>query len=212
MKIRLIPTILSASVLVACTEEEPTTSEAMACFDYTPSTEIMVGDEVSFSNCSENAIEYAWDFGDGEVSSQDNPSHIFESAGEFTVTLTASNENGTNDVSKTVTVMNDPIMANRWKSEEQWSDYCDVETQTIQGYEFLSFNADKSVLYELELTGETYGCDGDSDPAGTWEKINTNQYIHTDEDGDEAEIEIIDGGNQIKYTEDDGEVSFWNKE
>ena len=41
-----------------------------------------------------------WNFGDGKGSSEQNPVHMYWTSGEFTVTLTASNEFGTSDASK----------------------------------------------------------------------------------------------------------------
>ena len=45
---------------------------------------------------------WKWNFGDGKESSDQNPVHTFWSSGEFTVTLTASNEYGTSDVYKSI--------------------------------------------------------------------------------------------------------------
>ena len=39
-------------------------------------------------------VAWSWDFGDGQVSSQRNPSHTYSVAGNFTVRLTASNSAG----------------------------------------------------------------------------------------------------------------------
>jgi PKD repeat protein len=41
-----------------------------------------------------------WNFGDGKESSGQNPVHMYWTSGEFTVTLTASNEYGSSDASK----------------------------------------------------------------------------------------------------------------
>jgi PKD repeat protein len=41
-----------------------------------------------------------WNFGDGKASSEQNPVHMYWSSGDYTVTLTASNEFGTSDTSK----------------------------------------------------------------------------------------------------------------
>ena len=41
-----------------------------------------------------------WNFGDGKESSEQNPVHMYWSSGDYTVTLTTSNEYGTSDTSK----------------------------------------------------------------------------------------------------------------
>ncbi len=45
--------------------------------------------EVSFINESINATSYHWDFGDGDSSTLKNPGHVYQTPGEYTVTLTA---------------------------------------------------------------------------------------------------------------------------
>ncbi len=49
---------------------------------------------VLFTNTSEYATSYYWDFGDGTSSNQVNPSHTYTSPGAFEITLTATNPNG----------------------------------------------------------------------------------------------------------------------
>lgn len=50
--------------------------------------------EFTFSNTSDNATDYAWDFGDGNTSSDTEPTNIFPAEGSYTVTLTASDALG----------------------------------------------------------------------------------------------------------------------
>ena len=58
----------------------------------TPETEVNVNQEIEFSpNSVLNSSQYAWDFGDGNQSSQSNPVHVFATPGIYTVTLTVSN-------------------------------------------------------------------------------------------------------------------------
>ncbi|MGM0581281.1 MAG: PKD domain-containing protein [Bacteroidota bacterium] len=47
------------------------------------------GQAISFINESENALEYQWSFGDGNQSSEENPTHEYDEPGTYTVTLTA---------------------------------------------------------------------------------------------------------------------------
>ena len=50
---------------------------------------------VQFNDSSENATSVNWDFGDGNNSTEKNPIHTYSTAGNYTVNLTVSNENGT---------------------------------------------------------------------------------------------------------------------
>ncbi len=52
---------------------------------------------MQFTNTSSDAISYSWDFGDGFMSTATNPSHIFTGAGNFFVTLTATDAEGCED-------------------------------------------------------------------------------------------------------------------
>lgn len=54
---------------------------------------------VNFSGISSSATEWSWDFGDGNTSTEQNPTHTFTSFGQYPVTLTVTNEYGcTNEV------------------------------------------------------------------------------------------------------------------
>jgi PKD repeat protein len=68
----------------------------------------------STSTVSGNAT-YAWDFGDGNTSTMMNPSHVYSTVGSFTVTLTVTNECGSNTTTQTVVSSNlglEDILAN----------------------------------------------------------------------------------------------------
>ena len=62
---------------------------------------------ITFQNTSQgDNLTYNWNFGDGNTSTQANPTHTFE-AGAWEVTLTVINENGT-DTSSAVIVATPP--------------------------------------------------------------------------------------------------------
>lgn len=75
-------------------EDEPD-----ADFNYTVN-----GTTVDFQNQSNNGDSYIWSFGDGSGSSQTNPTHIYENGGSYSVSLTTSNNCGTNQTSSLVTI------------------------------------------------------------------------------------------------------------
>ncbi len=59
---------------------------------------------VQFTNTSNDASSFEWDFGDGTTSTEENPSHTYQADGLYTVTLTAFNDCGTSVVSQTIVV------------------------------------------------------------------------------------------------------------
>ena len=60
---------------------------------------------VQFTDLSENAEEWNWDFGDGAISTEQNPVHTYSGAGEYTATLEVSNVNGTNSTFSTIVAL-----------------------------------------------------------------------------------------------------------
>jgi hypothetical protein len=57
-------------------------------------SESILGNTATFANLStsvNNTLTYSWDFGDGNTSSVQNPSHTYTTNGTYTVTLIASN-------------------------------------------------------------------------------------------------------------------------
>ncbi|MEL6924980.1 MAG: PKD domain-containing protein, partial [Bacteroidota bacterium] len=55
---------------------------------FTHPTYVCQGEAIDFSNFSVNTSGHIWDFGDGDSSILTNPSHVFNTAGTFEVTLT----------------------------------------------------------------------------------------------------------------------------
>ncbi|MCG3156248.1 MAG: hypothetical protein DKINENOH_02871 [bacterium] len=64
-------------------------------------TLISVSFPVAFTDqSSSNASSWSWDFGDGSTSTEQNPTHQYATAGQYTVSLTVANECGTHTESK----------------------------------------------------------------------------------------------------------------
>ena len=60
---------------------------------------------VTFVNTSVNAATYSWSFGDNTaLSTAIAPTHIYQTSGNYTITLTAANQYGSSAISKNVTV------------------------------------------------------------------------------------------------------------
>jgi PKD repeat protein len=87
----------------SCKKDDLNSDEVKACFTYSPST-VLAGDTISFTDCSQNATIYDWDFGDNGYSSQANVKHAFASPGIYHVLLEVIGPNGVDSVSKDITV------------------------------------------------------------------------------------------------------------
>jgi len=88
-----------------CVSSNPT-----AEFTANPST-TDVGMPVNFYNHSTGALEYNWFFGDmNGISSQTNPTYIFDVGGSFNVTLVAINEFGCTDTTHQLVQINNPLL------------------------------------------------------------------------------------------------------
>lgn len=50
--------------------------------------------EYTFTNASTNAVSFEWDFGDGNTSTEQSPTHVYAVAAVYSVTLTATSPDG----------------------------------------------------------------------------------------------------------------------
>ena len=69
-------------------------------------TNVVTGEAITFTNTSKDASSYKWNFGDGTSSDVASPTHAYENAGTYTVTLTAysKNEKKSDKATATITV------------------------------------------------------------------------------------------------------------
>lgn len=108
----LNPAGLSGQVLITYTVNNGNCSDArsntievfpgapIADFNYNPAALT-----VYFTDGSDGATSYAWNFGDGGTSTDQNPSHTYATAGFYTVTLTVTNLCGSTTFSQLVGVV-----------------------------------------------------------------------------------------------------------
>jgi PKD repeat protein len=93
------PSQTTHTVTVSSTGPSPTAS-----FTFSPSSPL-VSQTVQFTDTSTNSpTSWSWNFGDLGTSSVRNPTHAWSAPGYYTVTLTATNGNGSNQTSRLVTV------------------------------------------------------------------------------------------------------------
>ncbi|MCX7696820.1 MAG: C25 family cysteine peptidase [Bacteroidales bacterium] len=73
-----------------CVEYFAENATIVADFTYNPNSICYSPATIQFTNQSLHAFEYVWDFGDGQISHDPNPTHIYQLPGDYNVTLTAS--------------------------------------------------------------------------------------------------------------------------
>lgn len=96
MRSLLFMGMISLITMASCKKDkddpDPETKKPIASFQFAVSeTNFFV---VSFTNFSQNATSYTWNFGDGQNSTEENPTHTYAESGNFAVVLTAKNAAG----------------------------------------------------------------------------------------------------------------------
>jgi PKD repeat protein len=105
--------ILSLVIFNSCKkdddDDDTTTTSPVASFQFAVDADNFL--KVTFTNFSQNATSYSWDFGDGESSTEQNPVHIYAAADSYTVVLTAKNAANTSATFSKTIELEDPNTA-----------------------------------------------------------------------------------------------------
>ena len=103
--------------------------------------------EVAFTNLSSGAVDYTWDFGDGNTSTNTDPVNVYTNAGTFSVTLTAIGLGGTNAFSRTnYIVVTNTILPARLVVSPANLDFGIISTGAIVEASFVVSNAGIATL------------------------------------------------------------------
>ena len=131
----------------------------IANFTYTSSNPI-TRSTITFTDTSIDSdtsiASWHWDFGDGNTSTQHNPTHQYPVKGTYTVTLTVTDsyDGSTDNITKSVTVLNSPPIATFTYSPTNPSDLDTIQfTSTSSDFDGIITNytwdfGDGSVSYE----------------------------------------------------------------
>ncbi len=167
---------VSEEVVVEDEPVDPPTAE----FEFVPESP-EEGESVEFSDESTegdaNIVDWSWDFGDGATSSDENPTHVYDEEGTYTVELTVTDENDLSDTTTDqIEVEEDDEYdeftatnsehedAGRAYSEFDWGEWGYVYYAHGSG-DYLGGSGDVTTLREIE-PGEYYELVEDEDPEG----------------------------------------------
>jgi len=192
--------------LFSC-EKLPETS-----FTYSPTENPEAGEDLQFENTTPEAGSFEGDFGDGESSTQEHPAHKFDEAGTYEVKLTATNDDGSQPKTETVTINEPTVLAfyildstevNLIDGAEVWlydnqTDWDNFEDPLLEGYsdingEVIFSNMESIVYYIWVVKDETGGFwySGGSTSPLTQNEINafTVPCIWIEDDGTKAAVQ-----------------------
>lgn len=151
----------------------------IACFETSTNIGLMINQSFLATNCSQNATQYHWDFGDDNYSQLENPNHYYNTSGLKYITLTAINDYDCVDsVTHSVMVYECPIIyipnsftPNGDGLNDTFLPVCSYVKE--EGYSMRIFNRwGEEIFYSNEiLLGWDGNYKGQAAPAGTYSYI-----------------------------------------
>jgi gliding motility-associated-like protein len=122
-----------------------------AHFTFTPENPSFTKPTVFFFNSSLHYITSTWDFGDGNLSNQDNPSNGYNDTGRYTVRLRVENDIGCFSDTSTVVYVEDDVIVNIpsafTPNSDGLNDAFSPYVRGMKSYEFMVYNRWGEVLF-----------------------------------------------------------------
>jgi PKD repeat protein len=191
-KISVLASMLALFIIISCSkdEEEVPPASTVAKFEFTSDNDFFAPTNISFVNLSIEATTYEWDFGNGQTSTEKDPTSLYEEPGVYTVSLTA-NGNTTNTKTEDI-LIKDP---NAGKSRTlYYSDRntgkihfikLDGEAPVVQEFSWgglykpygIAIDYDNVKLYVSDVDGIVYKCDLDGENPEIVLNINDNPEV-----------------------------------
>lgn len=162
--------------------------------DFTVSSNLCANAAIQFVNDSRDADTWFWDFGDGTSSVEFEPEHLYTEAGEFTISLTATDSESGKEHTKML-----PVKVNQDYTHEESAEICDSELPYIFG----SLSITAGGTYTETFASES-GCDStvilslEVHPTYNFDPAETD-YKGVDDDFEEDALNTVPDGWNIRY-------------
>jgi PKD repeat protein len=127
-----------------------------------------VGLSIQFTNQSQNADSYLWDFGDSQTSMDENPVHLYDTDGQYEVTLCAINNCDTVCTSMIVQLLSSPTA--NFSAD-------DTEGCVPFTVQFNNLSSDNSSSFEWTFPGGTPGFSDLENPVITYNEVGSFDVI-----------------------------------
>ncbi len=103
IKVWMLPILVISFLVFSCSaEEDPPEGDAPVAAFSADKVAVTTGEAIQFTDSStETPTGWSWNFGDSNTSTSQNPTHSYDTEGTYSVSLTATNEFGSNDVTMT---------------------------------------------------------------------------------------------------------------
>lgn len=134
----------------------------LADFSFSPN-DPQSGDEIIFTDESINALNWAWDFGDGVTSTIQNPTHIFTEINDFDVTLVVENNGCFDSISANIS-FGEPLI---YYVPNAFTPDADAHNNVFQPIFTSGFSPYKYHLYIYDRWGELIF--ESLDPTASWD-------------------------------------------
>ncbi|MCK4664529.1 MAG: hypothetical protein KAT68_16795 [Bacteroidales bacterium] len=109
--IKLLSALLVLTIVILTTCKKPEEIiKPKACFTMSK-TEAAVNEQITFTNCSENAESYLWNFGDGITSTEKNPTHAYTEDENYIINLRVKNGDNYDQATKSITIIGIPSLS-----------------------------------------------------------------------------------------------------
>lgn len=164
--------------------------------------------EVAFTNKSLNALNYLWNFGNGQTSTEQNPTTQYSTPGLYTVTLTctATNDVHYNQLVKTKVInIKDPLAGYSQVL------YYTTRTSGPGGVYFVVLNDDAPLIQEFEPTDymtRPYGIAADTVNGKVYVTDYSMECIYRFDADGKNPVRVLDGSVQGQEMVGDAEAIF----
>ncbi len=149
--------IFVSLIISSCSEDEPVQIALylpVANFSYEAFEK-----KVVFTDKSENADSYYWTFGDGETSTEQNPTHFFKANKKYSVELTIRGERGKTSSKKMSVDLSDGTTTDpedvNITLDGDFSDWTAVPASMLASSSLASYVTDMVALKQVKLCGNS---------------------------------------------------------
>lgn len=229
---RIFPLMLIIGLLscTSCTNEDKAGKDIPAAA-FTMASRSFVEDAVQFTSTSYGGgggYSFAWNFGDGEKSTEENPTHIYEDKGVYIVTLKITDKNGnTNIYRKTIEILNKIVqigdLSLKWTSSTHLSKLAGSTAALSRDEKSVYINSNDHVLrcydtsngslkWEFNMIDPSFGtaAAGNSSMTASIDEDGTI-YLGTGFSGNGKLFAINPNGTMKWFAFNNATEGFWNK-